>query len=541
MPAKKQQQTQQKPKPKRAQRRRRGGPRPVRNQQPQQRHVAAVTNRAPAGRARPVFLGMALPEEHPKLRLPTACVSRTAVLTLKDNLTLNTSLRSDLEAPGVSYVALLGQPGRTMLVKTERLIRRKTTADDVGYLLHFATPLGKDSSKWHVKLPAPELESAGTVIWNVNIPWSVIKGVSSSNVTNPIHGKVMPAGRSQTRDWIFLNAGETLVLNHISSWDLPPEQLGWSGQVRFTLEYATDGTSPTQVSTNTGSVGSGASNVAILIGVTGHYSVSLTVVEVNTIAANQQAPDYGAHGMTWQAHIRVPFTAAALTVNTNYWAIVNHRTLEGDNDITNAARTTACSLLASNTTAEMYKQGTITAARVHDREPWNITDDDLEGFSERYSAPASLGVYTFLEITEQMEEYRDHASTASHYTGLRYDLDMPGPVHLIRFEAPTTAPNIFRLAMVTTVEFRTDSQKYSNGTAPGTVLDLQAARRLLNSRPEWFYHNPEHMARIYRLLGAIGRGAKRYGPMAARVAGVLNPANAGAYNLLASGLGALSL
>lgn len=539
MPAKKQQSSQ-KPKPKRTQRRKRGTPKPVRNQQPQQRHVASVTARAPQGRARPVFLGMALPEEHPKLRLPTACVSRTAVLTLKDNLTLNTSLRSETEAPGVSYVALLGQPGRSMMVKTERLLRRTNVNDATAYLLHFSTPLGRDSSKWHLKLPPPEGAADGPT-WNVNIPWTVIKGVSTGNITNPLHGKVMPAGRTATRDWIFMNAGETLYLHHTSTWDLPANQQLWSGQVRFTIDFATDGTNPTQVISNEGAVITGDAKVNYTAPVSGHYSVTFTVIDTTTISSGQFSPEYGLYGMTWEAYLKAPFVGTSATLTTNYWSIVTHRTLEGDSDIVNAARVTACSLLASNTTAEMYKQGTITAARVHDREPWDISDDDLEGYSERYSAPASLGVYTFLEVTEQMEEYRDHASTASHYTGLRYDLELPGPLHFIRFEAPTTAPNIFRLALVSTVEFRTDSQKYANGTAPGTVLDLQAARRLLNSRPEWFYHNPEHMARIYRLLGNLGRGAKRFAPMAARVAGILNPANAGAYNLLASGLGALSL
>lgn len=494
---------------------------------------------ASAGNARPIFLGMALPEQYPKRRLPSACMSRTAVLTLKDTLTLQTSpTYKDTMGYGSSYLALFGQPGRIAMTRTTRTISRSKEMTDMGvapsYTLHFASPSNRDISRWHVAMGS-SLTVDNMPEWEPRQKWNPVYGVPHMESAGLPHGKQMPTGRAGGDDWVFLNEGTKLYLTHAPTWDTPSGTHDWAGQVDFDVYYAADEVAPIKFHTINATVAGGSMTYEWTAPHTGHYCVELTKMRQT---GGPNTPYYTFYSLA----VFVSYDIGDAQSGTlDLWGIINHRTTEQSPELANAGRVVACSALVTNTTAEMFKQGTITAARIHDKDPWSVSDDDLDGFNEKYSDRAALGCYTFLEITEQMEEYRDSATIAEAYRGLRYEIQPPGPVHLMRIEAPLTAPNIFRIALVSTLEYRSDSQRDPLGTAQGNVLDLQAARRLLNSRPEWFYHNPDHMARIYRLLGAMGRGVKRYGPMAAKVAGMLNPSNAAAYNLLASGLGALNL
>ncbi len=201
----------------------------------------------------------------------------------------------------------------------------------------------------------------------------------------------------------------------------------------------------------------------------------------------------------------------------------------GDPLIGQRLRVNGMSMLISNTSSALNKQGTIIAARVSADEDVTIfSKESLMSFNEKFSRPAETGVYTFKEFTLFNEPFKEVASLSNIL--FQYPLDRAGDhTHFITLgnDAYATAPNTFLVTVGYSLEFQTPVPRFAQGTSGLDNKLLQDARKLVASKPDWFYENPNHMAEIYNL---IKRGAgKAIGfarsalPYAAPIVAATNP------------------
>lgn len=491
-------------------------------QQPRARIQAVVANKTHM--TRKLFLAMALPQENPNVRQPTSTKPRTSVFTATQIQTLDSSASQPL------VIALYGQLGRMMMVK--KPMTWTTTADAAYlYVLEHATTVGTNSL-WSIDLPLVEASEA-PFSRQLERPWHLAYGAGYKLEGSPTkqvawagpHGLTMPIGRANGKDWVFIEAGQGLRLTLVGG-----TQSGVKAKASFKLDAWTSGRSAIHSANYEVPMVHGQSNsLTIQIGTTGHYS--LTIMDVSV----QEAP-VGTGVTSFTVATNLHYNAGADTKNLSgaFWGITSFSEANihdgGDHTIAADARISACSLLASNTSALTGMSGGIIAARFSDTNPWEVTDADLADQKEKYSNPALQGVYTFLELTEYLLAFRD--STSGRH--LTYDLDPDTFVNYIRISTPKDA-NSFQVTLTTTVEFRSNSQRYPAGIAHGDFMDFNHAASLVNARPEWFYHNPNHMQRVYQVLRDAARTAARYAPAAARIGGALDPVHAPQYNAL-SGL-----
>lgn len=207
----------------------------------------------------------------------------------------------------------------------------------------------------------------------------------------------------------------------------------------------------------------------------------------------------------------------------------------GDSQLGEDTRVVASSMLMTNTSALLARQGTVLAARLRGIDAFDVTPAALAKSDEKYAGDAAKGVYTFLEFSNEREKFR---SCVIAETSMSYSLDIDDYCHFIQITCPqvATASNTFTVSFDNILEFKTDSARYSKSVANLSYGDLILARRCINSNPEWFFENPQHMAALYNWIlshaSAAVRGARRYAGPIAGAATAIDPSRAPLYQLL---------
>jgi hypothetical protein len=467
-----------------------------------------IMNRA---RENPLALAIMLPE-HSAIRFPTTDAPRTSVMVAKDQLTVTTANVTPLNwNTGDLLLAVYGQPARLFCAYT-------SLPSGGSSICSFGTGTGT----WILE-PAAVV---GTI--EPNVYWPLV-GCSPNTGVCP-HGRSHPIGSSQTVPFIFLNVNDNISIlsNTYTSSTL-------AGKASFQIYNWVDGESEPQF----------YAQVDVTLGATSFTGVLLTA----TVAAHYCVKFTG----FFLTGGSITSANTGITVSIGYGAAAGWMIKGmGDIDINNSGdynlavncRRNGFSLLATNTTSILNRQGTVVAARVKDFDFTTMTPSVLSRTGEKYTGDAAKGVYTFLEYTSEAEKF-DNSVTAANLPV--YSLDTQDYYHFIQLSCPSvsTAPNTYTVTLATNLEFKTEVARYSKDVSYHQFNLLLEARGLVNSTPDWFFENPDHMRRIYNIAKKAFSSAVRIAPLiaqpAAKIASTVHPAGAPAYAALARLMSGMSL
>lgn len=213
----------------------------------------------------------------------------------------------------------------------------------------------------------------------------------------------------------------------------------------------------------------------------------------------------------------VEVTAAAAVANPARYKLCYQDALQ-NKDVGESIRRTGFSVLITNTTAQINRQGNVVAARLvadgYYDEDFSLGVNHLDAASDKYTGDASNGVYTYMDFDQSAERfYQAHSGAVSTQAlGPVFDLEYYGYIHVIKISNPTpeTAANSFLVTITGIYEFRSDSMLYAKGVPMASNLALTDARRINNST-DYFYENPLHMSDIWRYIknafGQVRRAA----------------------------------
>lgn len=197
----------------------------------------------------------------------------------------------------------------------------------------------------------------------------------------------------------------------------------------------------------------------------------------------------------------------------------------GDVQMLTDSRVNAASMLITNVSSVLNRQGRVVAARVRQTPFWQLTPATLGRSAEHYHGDAMLGCYTFFEFSGERQKFKKNNNGVAPV----FDLDVNDFYHFVQISNPTpsTTPNNYAMKFDSIVEFKSDISRYQKATSPFTLNDLLAAQRVINTQPVWFYENPTHAQRLYGLLKsafstAVGYG-KKVAPYALSTVSAMHP------------------
>lgn len=452
---------------------------------------------------------IALPYEASGLRLPTVDMPRTATMTTRDQFTWSSPVTGPPSwSSGDLLVAFYGQPGRLAMIYGAL----QTNAPYSVTFAEASSNVDRGSPTWF-PLASPV---GNEVTWDN--PWPLVTLTAASGP----HGPTMPIGMSNGVPYVFMNFGDEIIVTPTGAAAGWPTAL-WQWEVR-------QWESKNNVATVAAN-GFMGSTTTVLPG-------AFTVVGLGT----------GYYSFYWKGISDLTAGAAAATCGFNIvvrcnaangWSVKSMGTLDnangGDAAIGQEMRLNGCSLLMTNTTSFLNRQGTVLGARLRGLDALTVTPATLQKAGEKYTGDASKGVYTFKEFSTYQEIFREVTDiTTNGISGMEYDLDMDDFYHFIQITCPTpsTTANVYTVSIDCSVEFKTDVERYVKGVSTYRPLDLIEARRLVNARPVWFYENPLHLDSIYNFIRKGVKAAGKYAPYVASAASAIDPAGAPAYAAL---------
>lgn len=453
---------------------------------------------------------LALPGETQGVRLPTTDAPRTSVMVAKDQYTITVA---NVTPPpswnnGDLVVAFHGQPGRLACIYT--------SLSTGNYQLAFNTGTSVNST-WI-------LFQAVSGSYSPVMTWPLCGTTTQYFATT--HGVTMAMGYSgsDNNQFVWMNSNDTITIFPASAWtstavgNVVFTIFAWGG--RDTPTYEVGQTTITLASGNV----PGASTVFTAI-VPGYYQVVFDGIYITSGSVTS-----GSNGISLNLNCNA----------TTGWKQISMNDLDprigGDISIGQACRVNAASMLMTNTTSVLNRQGTVLAARLKSEQFYQVTPAVLARAAEKYTGDAAQGVYTFKEFSSANENFV--TATTPNPSAL-FDLDSDDYFHFIQITCPSvaTSANTFTVSFDTCVEFKCDNARYSKAVSNISYEQLIAARRLINSTPEWFYENPEHMRAIYNFIRSgvqkLGRGLVTVAPYAARAASYAHPEGAAGYEMLA--------
>jgi hypothetical protein len=167
------------------------------------------------------------------------------------------------------------------------------------------------------------------------------------------------------------------------------------------------------------------------------------------------------------------------------------------------SRATAVSVLFSNVTAVLNKEGTVSAARVAtcDRAIWNGGYVDLINTTpptERYFGPLAKGLYTFCLPDASSDLFLDRYAVLAGGTYPIANLGAWDYATLINMaDLDSANPSTLAITAITHMEFRTTSALFPRDFSRFSLEAYHKAQMALNAMGA-FYENPTHVATILR-------------------------------------------
>lgn len=175
-----------------------------------------------------------------------------------------------------------------------------------------------------------------------------------------------------------------------------------------------------------------------------------------------------------------------------------------------STRVTACSLLVTNVTQVLNKNGTIIAGRLNPRtvNPFTVLSSGLMSLhpAEKAWLPMETGLYTYCPPSTDLVAFWDYAAlqTDDLWQGTVaypcYRLDNDSLVNVAYLQAGT-ASNM-ALTATTHLEFRTTSALFQVALSGYTLETLHVAQLAL-AAAGFFFENPEHKPVLQKIVAGI--------------------------------------
>lgn len=472
---------------------------------------AFMRSNVSSGLSRRFALSIALPYTQ-GIRLPTTDGIQTSLMRSKDNLQLSVPDADRIPSSfppgfsaGSSVIHFIGQPGCLGYVW-------KQVVGGGKYQIYFDNNAG--TGRWQL---AESLGSAGTTEPG---PWEPVSAVYDRNGPGEaIHGQTMAIGRSSGMRFVYLNIGDKLELKtFVSSGTYTSLTLKILIK-KFLHTKADDGLLVEQAFQT---VTPPATQSVIFTADQNAY-FSVEIIEVTSVGGTATGID----SEMW----------VTLSSATYAYAQISMGDLDiqrnGDAQVGLNCRLSASGLLVTNTSPAISAGGVMTAARQNSFMWHEATEANIANLAQKYVGNAAHGIYTFREANDKMLTF-DHTTDPSrqfYAAGLFFDLDRADWVHTIHITSPGTgSSNQYNVIFESCLEFTTDSARYSRAQADGTLQDLMEAKKAINSVPEWFYENPEHMKRLYNFVKKAGALFIDHAPQLAAGASAVFPAQTAAIN-----------
>lgn len=458
-------------------------------------------NSAKTEAARRIAMAIGMPNEG-TLRFPTADIPRSSVSTLTDEWAVSNPVAG---APGFDsgdlLFAFFGQPGRLCTIY-------HPLVTGSGDLLFPVTNSPTTSRKFVLDYPIIKSGDVHTCNEVINFCGATVAG----NTSVGPHGATQSAGLYGSNPYLWLNVGDKMKITWTSALMNTSVYLG-------TKRFRT----PTEAPDDEGQF-----NMPLSVDPNGDFF--FTCSEAGYYAFQMLSLYNGTAGVIGPGTMVFSFEIHWLA--TVGWSQVSMTDLDpyngGDPNIAESCRVNAASLLVTNVSAPLIRQGMVLAARIKQVPFWEVNQNTLGRASEKYQGDACNGVYTFHAFTQEREVF----TRCVNSTVPIFDLTYEGFYHFIKMSNQTaaTTPNNYAVKFDTMLEFVTDIGRYGKDTSPFVFDDLLEARIAISSTPIWFYENPTHAARIYgwlkRAFSKVGSVAKTIAPYAMDGASVAYPESA---------------
>lgn len=430
---------------------------------------------------------MALPEgpNASLLRVPTVDMPPVAINCSQWTSTLTASTTTlDLSGYPVKSSELMvinyGQPGRAALVGPIVSVAAQGAVTTTFRYPTLGGAAVNASVTIQTSTEAMDPGSTHTVLWD---PVQVIDAVV------PASGpKRRPLGRSRGRTYVYIDPNEQLLLTYKQGGvtvkplhSIRVSLYQWGGPHEPHSRVAEWHSSPI-----------GESAGILTITTSGWYTLDI----VSSLA----------DASTVSGEITLDVAIAAKVANParmiHYW----NETL-ANAEIGESCRRTCYTLLISNTTAQMYRSGTVVAGRMLNERFGNpVIDSETAGgyissssvalLNSKYTGQAAKGCFTYMDFDQEAEKF---VTGVNQWGNPVCDLDYRGFVNLEVFSQMTLGAEVVAnyLATFTMVtEFRTDNMMFAPTVSSLAHDALVEARRVNNTTP-YFYENPLHMGEIW--------------------------------------------
>ncbi len=432
---------------------------------------------------------MALPGDVTEvLRLPTVDMPRTATTRYLGSYGVTQPVIAAVPSGfpcGVNelFFACYGQPGRLFMfgpVSFSALI--DTVITSFGYAN--VDPIGTQKTlDFQAICSGTDSIQPGS---SRSVPWTPV------TASDTLTGAARPIGLSRGRSYIWLDASEkidwTFFSNSVKTVVPGPFSVQiwrWEGPYDMATNIKTISWAKAAV---------GSDNFSYSIPYSGYYGMDFTLGALDTDSFT------GLYAVQVQIQAAV---ANPVRFTTDYC-----RTIQSA-ETGDYCRRTAFSLLLSNTTAEINKQGNIVAARlISDRigaqAATNISQTPMINSASvavsagRYTGRAADGIYTYMDFEPSVERFQE---SCNNFSGVVFDLDYNGYVNTILITNPNTATqaNTFMLTAVAHLEFQGDTQLFTYSVPYYNHDALVDARRINNTTP-YFFENPLHLSDLWGFI-----------------------------------------
>ena len=430
---------------------------------------------------------MATPKEAQVVRMPTPDMPLVALLKSDSvlNVTHSTSGPTGFDAGTVNYY-LFGQVARGLIYGpvVENTLYNYSLYTNNGYDNGLVFPL-----KTH-NLAAV----IGQDFYSQHTPDKCTATTEALSV-----GLNRPLGTKHGKNWLWMWPGERLEIHFVNStdggntWVTGPTVPG----VGTLYVKQTDGGSEPITWSGTKSVSTGVAVVEYWqCNEPGYYTFDASW------CANNAATVY--YGYRMRVYTQSSVSAyPMLTLPQVY----------GNPECIQKCRRTACSLLITNTSAEVYQQGNVIAARVKADYVTRIGKADLQAMADKYTGKARNGCYTYMDFSQGCEAFADCSDNndTRETRSITYDLSWSELVHVISISSPNpaTQANNYIVTMDAVIEFMTDKNAFTRAVSTGSFDQLVEARRVNNMSP-YFFENPLHMADITRRINQFWNMLRQY-------------------------------
>lgn len=201
-----------------------------------------------------------------------------------------------------------------------------------------------------------------------------------------------------------------------------------------------------------------------------------------------------------------------------------------------STRVTAVSLLATNTTKAINKEGTVLWGRIDPQQYdlFSVTSDQVASLhpSEKAFLPLEEGCYTYTMPSSDIMVFSDYIHKVDTFQVPIYRLDHVGMMNVGFFQDPdtTATPTQLALNLDMHLEFRTTSALFQIGMCGLPVETLHQAQLIL-MKIGFFFQNANHESLIHKglrlfasaspvleLMGPIGKGLAGSAKMAQTLA-----------------------